>query len=239
MGGLNPSDREAFTCEVFNATYSVDVFHNGTATTINISNIDLQQNVTNANVSAPEYNAFYYTALALGQMFFGIVEIDVNAMAQEIPSNLGYDNHIILYSALGKPNPSSNPEPWLWDPNTPGAVSELATNISISLLSNPLGISMIDVQTTCQYLGFQYVYNPFHLFLTYGVGLFTAIFCLLMGFISIYINKREETLHFSRLLVAILDPKLSEEVLTDETRLIAGNRASGKSATYSQFKKVY
>lgn len=239
MGGLNPSDREAFTCEVFNATYSVDVFHNGTATTINISNIDLQQNVTNANASAPEYNAFYYTALALGQMFFGIVEIDVNAMAQEIPSNLGYDNHIILYSALGKPNPSSNPEPWLWDPNTPGAVSELATNISISLLSNPLGISMIDVQTTCQYLGFQYVYNPFHLFLTYGVGLVTAIFCLLMGFISIYINKREETLHFSRLLVAILDPKLSEEVLTDETRLIAGNRASGNSATYSQFKKVY
>lgn len=242
MGGLTSSVWKACTCKVYNATYFVDVLHNNTVTTVDVKEIVRQQKISTSNSSAPDYQAIYNTALSLAQLLQGIIFIDVFAMAQIINAGISESDNIhILYSALGGPNPSAsaNSVPWLWDPDMPAILSELATNISISLLSNPLGMPMIDVQTTCQYLDFVYVYNPFHLFLTYGIGLVTATFCLLMGLISVYNNKREETLHFSRLLVAILDPKLSEEVLTDETKLIAESRISGKSATYSQFKKVY
>lgn len=240
LGGLNPSDRHAFDCELFNATYSVDVFQNGSTSTVNVSGIERHQKISSSNSSAPEYKALHYTALTIGQVFWGVVQIEVDGMLQYIPSNLGVDNSVIIYATFGEPNPTStNPMPWLWNPDMPAVLAGLVTNISISLLSNPMGLPMIDVQTTCRYPGFVYVYNPYHLFLTYGIGLVTAIFCLLLGFISIYTNKREETLHFSRLLVAILDPKLSEEVLTDETKLITENRTSGNSAIYSQFKKVY
>lgn len=241
MSGPATSSGKAFICEVYNATYSLDVLHNGTAISINVSRIEFIQRLSESNVSSPEYKALQFTALTLGQMLYGYVMIDKGAMVQLIPLNDTWNvisnNFFILYSSLGKPNPTANSLPWLWHPDLPTVLSELATNISISLLSNPLGIPMKDVQTICRYPGFAYVYNPLHLFLTYGIGLVTAIFCLLLGFISIHTNKRQETLHFSRLLVAILNPKLSKEVLTDETTLITENYTSGDAITYSQFKR--
>lgn len=236
MGGPDASSGRAITCEVYNATYSVDISHNGTETSVYVVKIEWGQRLSDSNSSAPEYKALQFTALTLGQKLDGFVKIATDTFVQLVPPNDVWDitenNFILLYSTLGEAGSSSSTVPWLWDPNLPDALSELATNVSISLLSNPLGIPMINFNTDCQYPGIIYVYNRLHLLLTYGLGLLTAICCVSVGFYSVSANKREETIHFSRLLVAILDADLGKGKLTGETRF---RTVECESGAYSQF----
>lgn len=172
MGGADVSSGKSFQCDVYIGTYSVDVTHNGTVTTVEVLDVKLHQLLGQSDKTASDYNALQFTSLTLGQMLCGLVNINVDAMIQVMLEE-DVNNVLVLYSTFGAPLYNSSSVPWLWNPDLSSIYSNLKQNISISLLSNPLGIPMIDAKTNYLYPSIIYSYNRPHLALTYGLGLLT------------------------------------------------------------------
>ena len=99
------------------------------------------------------------------------------------------------------------------------ALPELMANISTSLLSNPINAPVKMMDRDCEQSSVAYTYSPSHLYAAYVSGLLVSTVCVAVGFCSIGNNKREETIGFSRLLVAILRPEMLSEEIKKETRL--------------------
>ena len=101
------------------------------------------------------------------------------------------------------------------------ALPQLMANVSISMLSNPLGAATVDLEAYCRYSSIVYVYDELHLAIAYGTGLIVTGVCVVIGFMTISKNGREESLDFTRLMVAILTPDLYNEELSKEMKIRA------------------
>ena len=227
--------QSAVTCDVYNATYSVSVYHNVT-TTANITKLVYGKRVNESDQNAADFNALHYTSLAIAQALEGAVLIDLDAMVQVLGTDWGdseqVDNNLLIYSSLGAPNIYSSTNPWQWDTDLPSALMEFSKNVSLSLLSNPLATPLKESPGNCQYFGTIYVYQRLHLFITYGAGLGISFICIAYGFYSSHANEHEESLSFSRLFIAILNPDLYDERVDPMTKLKAA--ASGPDG-FSRF----
>lgn len=160
----------------------MDVTHNETVTTVEVLDVKLRQLLGQSDKTAPDYNALQFTSLTLGQMLCGLVNINVDAMIQATLEE-NENNDLVLYSTFGAPQYNSSSVPLLWIPDLSSIYSDLMQNISISLLSNPLGIPMIDAKTNCRY--------PSIIYSTTGL---TSPLCMDWDFLR-------DPLHFCRILL--------------------------------------
>lgn len=213
---------DAARCTVYNATYLAEISHNATSTNVMVGNPVLHQPVNEMQQDAPDFMSIYTTALATSQVLDGLGQVDLLKM-QYIEQGVGpyaYTtfNPYFIFSSLGRPGPL-NSMTWEWDRSMRDAFPQLMANISISLLSNPVNAPMNNYETLCIYSTVLYVYDQLHLLLSYGLGILLASLCVGAGFWSIRRNGREETLEFSRLMVAILSPSLLHEELRKSVRL--------------------
>lgn len=212
---------EAARCTVYNATYLAEISHNATSTNVIVGNPTLHRPVNETQQDAPDYMSLFTTALATAQFLDGFGQVDLLKM-QYINRGAGpyaniYFNPYFIFSSLGRPGPQSSMT-WEWD-SMRDAFPQLMANISISLLSNPINAPTSNYDTLCTYSTVLYVYDQLHLLLSYGLGILLASLCVGAGFWSIRRNGREETLEFSRLMVAILSPSLLHEELRKSVRL--------------------
>lgn len=216
---------EAVTCNVYNATYDVRIQHNGTQTSIDVQSVELHQPITSDDMqsSVPEGLGMYTISLALAQHLYGIGMVDVGKM---IAVDVDNQNHNVFYSALGSPGPAGS-KTWKWQPNTLETLPQLMQNVSISMLSNPLGGTTIPTETQCLYSAVFYDYNPLQLALAYGIATLTTLICVVIGFWAVERNSAEESLGFSRVLVSILNSQLFNATLNGETQVIASPTPSG------------
>lgn len=103
-------------------------------------------------------------------MLCGLDNIHVDAMIR-VTLEEDENNVLVLYSTFGAPQYNSSSVTWLWNPYLSSIYLDLKQNISISLLSNPLCIPMIDAKTNYLYPSIIYSYNLPNLALTYGLGI--------------------------------------------------------------------
>ena len=181
--------------------------------------LPLYQPMSDVQQEASDYISTHTTASAALGMLYGLVQVDMRKMQNLISKTepLAY-NPYIIFSALGQPGPPSSMT-WMWNRNMLDALPELMTNISISLLSNPINAPVKMIDHDCEQSRVVYTYSPSHLYAAYVSGLLVSTVCVAVGFWSIGNNKREETIGFSRLLVAILRPEMLSEEIKKETRL--------------------
>lgn len=211
---------EAARCTVYNSTYLAEISHNATSTNVIVGNPVLHQPVNETQQDAPDFMSIYSTALATAQVLDGLGQVDLlkmQSIGQGADANT-YFNPYFIYSSLGRPGPQNSMK-WKWDRLMRDAFPQLMANISVSLLSNPIDAPTSNYETLCTYSTVLYVYDQLHLLLSYGLGILLASLCVGAGFWSIRRNGREETLEFSRLMVAILSPSLLHEELRKSVRL--------------------
>lgn len=224
--GVKTNLQAAF-CSVFSATYVVNVMHNGSLSTMDVKNVKIGQAVSSLDTSAPDAVAIRSVALATAQHLYGIVAIDVNKMQDLLLTNNPLStNFPVFYDALGGPGPTGS-KTWKWKGDMVNVLPQLMTNISISMLSNPLGAQQRMVQTQCSYSGIVYAYKPSQLLLTYGVGTVVTIICALAGFWSIWHNGVQESGNFSRLLASVLNDRLFDVYVTMDTKVKAESNPEG------------
>lgn len=215
---------QAAACQVFNTSYTVEVFHNGTSTEVKVINAVAFQPVSAMDPSAPDKMAIYTIALATAQMLYGLGRVDLNTMENIIDTTDALDYNPYFYvSKLGEPGAPGSKK-WQWEPGMVEALPQLVMNVSISMLSNPLNAPMVNIETQCRFYSIVYVYDELHLAVAYGSGLLVTVVCVLFGFLAVKKNGREESLGFSRLLVAILTPDLYTTELNKEVRIRATNQ---------------
>lgn len=204
---------EAANCTVYNATFSVDITHNVTLAIVDVKNIDIHQPVDKVQLDAADYMSTYTTAMATANILSGLGQVDMRLMQNVISKDdpQAY-NPYVIFSSLGQPGPQ-NSMTWEWNWDMLDAFPQLMTNISISLLSNPVNAPLSSLETQCVYSKLVYVYDQYHLLLAYVPAILVALTCVIAGFRSVERNGREETLEFSRLLIAILSPGLVHEEL--------------------------
>lgn len=212
---------EAARCSVYNATYSAEISHNATSTSIIVRDTVFHQLVSELEADAPDNLSIHTTAAATAAVLDGFGQVDLLRMSY-IGQGVGpyaniYFNPYFIFSSLGRPGLQSSMT-WEWD-SMRDAFPQLMANISISLLSNPINAPTSNYDTLCTYSTVLYVYDQLHLLLSYGLGILLASLCVAAGFWSIRRNGREETLEFSRLMVAILSPNLLHEELRKSVRL--------------------
>ena len=135
-------------------------------------------------------------------------------------------NTFIFYEALGGPGPAQS-RTWAWRDSMVNLLPELMANISISILSNPIGAAEKSLSTECSYSGVVYAYKPTQLFLTYGLAMLCAFVCGLAGFWAISRNHVEESGRFSRLLASVLNEQMFEKPLHKGTKLQAEDTPQG------------
>lgn len=214
--------QEAARCSVYNATYSAEVSHNATSTSVIVRDTVFHQLVNESQYGAPDYDSVLATVGATANVLDGFGQVDLlkmNFVGQGAdPIANKYLNPYFIFSSLGRPGPQSSKK-WEWNRSMRDAFPQLMANISISLLSNPVDAPMNNHETLCTYSTVLYVYDQLHLLLSYGLGILLASLCVGAGFWSIRRNGREETLEFSRLMVAILSPSLLHEELRKSVRL--------------------
>lgn len=102
MGGADASSGKSFQCDVYIGTYSVDVTHNGTVTTVEVLDVKLHQLLGQSDKTASDYNALQFTSLTLSQMLCGLININVDAMIQVMLEE-DVNNVLVLYSTFGAP----------------------------------------------------------------------------------------------------------------------------------------
>ena len=231
--GGNNSEMEAVNCSVQNATYSIRTSHTNTSTAVEITNKTLYQSMNDMDQGASDYISTHTTAsVALG-VLEGLVQVDMRKMQNLISTSnpLAY-NPYIIFSALGQPGPPSSLK-WVWSRSMLDALPELMANISTSLLSNPINAPVKMMDRDCEQSSVAYTYSPSHLYAAYGSGLFVSTMCVAAGFWSIRNNEREETIDFSRLLVAILSPRMLNEEIKSDTRLAVHQEGPNSCTKFS------
>lgn len=218
-------DYEAVTCNVYNTTYDTHIQHNGSITSVDVKSTTFNQalNLNDAQ-SDPDALGMYTVALALSQHLngYGVVDVDKMIAVSLSDSN----NHNVFYSALGGPNPDGS-KTWKWDPEVLYSLPTLMQNVSISMLSNPLGGTMLSTQLECLYSTVTYDYNPMQLFVSYGIAIGVTVICILIGFWAVHKNGQEESLSIRRILVAVLNRKLFGQTLNENVMVRASNDPYG------------
>ena len=177
----------------------------------------------------------YTISLAIAQHLYGIGLINVDKM---IAVDNSKENHNIFYSALGSPGPSGS-KMWVWTKSMEEALPQLMTNISISMLSNPLGSSQIATNTQCLYSTVFYDYNPLQLAVTYGAATVATIICLAFGFWAIVKNRTEETIGFSRVLVSALNPVLYDAAMDESPPLTEKTKLRATAGEHGHFEPMH
>lgn len=202
-----PGLSEAMTCAANVSSYVVKVTEglgNGTVTVLNLTP---KSPITR---SSPDMLGLQYAALADGLARL----LNGTATYNRSTFNFTQDSSFIAFTPLGTADSNS---PWSWPSTTSmrARLQELMAEVSVSLLSGVLSDASSPTLTPqdsqCLLHEPLYSYDRMRLFLTYGIAILVTAVCMLIGFIVIHMNGREETVDFSRIMSSFVGEEEFEE----------------------------
>jgi len=119
------------------------------------------------------------------------------------------------------------------------ALPSLLQNISISMLSEDIytrsgSTTLTSANSTCLFTATFYTYNSERLLATYGAGVAVTAICIVVGWRAVWLNGKDETMDFSRLLRALLNESLYE----DRQDLSLDTKVKADADSEGQFRPV-
>lgn len=212
-GVFTPGSGQAVSCTAYNASYGMRVLHgmNTSVASLNsIQNYDRLLQVVASNVSADTVNQIMaQDALADAVAF----QSDNSSFSPVTTSATRY--HWVTHRLSSN---STRPV------NLTSAIPAMMHNASISLFSGVLDVYGPTIRspynTTCLSYASFYHYHVWRLIVTYGVCIFGAAMCALLGSWTFLANGSRQSLGFARLLEATRNaPEASSGTIPPDTQL--------------------
>ena len=205
-------------CDLVNSSYDLKIKYTNGQQQIQISNVTALNPIWLYHNSTSED---YFTGVdAVWQsrgLALPVTELLVGDAIMEYTGNSGTGVSTSITMLPGLVN-TSTIEPALIDqfsilPNISKRIEEMSHNISISLMSNPKLEVYETKNTTCERYSvvLQWRYEPWILWLTYGIAILLALICLVLASVNvIFSTTAVRSKAFSTIMRTTRDPRLND-----------------------------